>query len=484
VTDFLAEALASHPDAFAVGDGTRRWSFLELDRAVRERERVLRGHGTGPGHTVVLEVDLSLESLASLHAAFRSGALVAPLSPELAPLERAAALEALRPTLVISGDDLAPLEGGPRRADPCLPTQLRLGGDEPIAVLWTSGTSGQPRGVLLSERGFRASTEGARRRLDLRGTDVWYAALQPAHVGGLALLLRAAMLGCGLEVRGRFSVDEFGELLEDGTATHASLVPTMLRRLLDARAGRSAPPGLRCLLLGGSHTPDDLLARAIAAGYPIALTYGLTEATSQVATAPPTLVRSKPGTVGRPLHGVEVRIGPDGRIHVRGPTVAAGLLDGGTLVDADGWLPTEDLGHLDAEGHLRIVGRGSDRIISGGVNVDPHEVEAALRRHPRVEDACVVGLPDESWGERVAALVIAAERPDVDAGGSATGPAATGRTEDVLLEWMRGEVSAAKRPRSLLVVDRLPLNANGKVDRAAVRALLTSPRGPLAPGRG
>ena len=471
MTDFLADALASRPDEIAVADEHRRLTFLDLDRAVRERTKALRDHGAGPGRTVVVEADLSLETLVTLHAAFRSGALVAPLNPRLAPLERDHALEALRPTMVVSGDAItsADRSGGVGGAG-------GVAGDggvgatphPPIAVLMTSGTTGRPRGVLLSEIGFRASAEGARRRLDLVPTDVWYASLQPSHIGGLALLLRAAILGCALEVRGRFSIDEFGRLLDQGAITHASLVPTMLRRLLDARSGRPVPASLRALLLGGARTPPDLLDRALAAGYPVALTYGLTEATSQVATAPPDLVRRAPGTVGRPLDGVEVRIGSFGQIEIRGATLAVGTLGGEPLTDDGGWLVTDDLGRLDEAGHLSIVGRRSDRIISGGVNVDAHEVEATLRRHPGVDDACVVGLPDETWGERVAALVVAAETSP-----AAATPSAPEALADALLTWASGELSAAKRPRLIRLVDRLPLNANGKVDRGAARERLS-----------
>lgn len=471
MTDFLAAALAARPDEFAVADHERRWTFRELDRAVQARADTLLGHGGGPGHTVVVEADLSLETLVTLHAAFRNGALVVPLSPGLAPRERDHALEVLRPTVVVSGDRLGRIDRGPDA--PSLHPPARTPHD-PIAVLWTSGTAGRPRGVLLSESGFRASAAGARERLDLKPTDVWYASLQPSHVGGLALLLRAAILGCGLEVRGRFSVEEFVGLLDEGAITHASLVPTMLQRLLDARDDRTAPASLRALLLGGAHTPSDLLARALEAGYPIALTYGLTEATSQVATAPPELVRRIPGTLGRPLPGVEVRIGSSGRLEIRGPTLAVGILGGGPLTDEDGWLVTDDLGRLDEMGRLEVVGRRSDRIITGGVNVDAHEVEDVLRRHPAVADACVVGVPDETWGERVVALVAVAATSRTDEGAE-TGHSSAGAPEETvaaLLSWASGQLSPAKRPREIYLVDRLPLNANGKVDRAAVRSQL------------
>jgi len=198
---------------------------------------------------------------------------------------------------------------------------------------------------------------------------------------------------------------------------------------------------------------------ALAGGWPVALTYGMTETCSQVATASPALVRRKPATVGPPLPGVEVRIADDGEIRVRGATVAAGYVGGEALdLDDDGWLRTGDLGELDGEGDLRVVGRRAERIVSGGVNVDPLEVEGALREAPGVEDAAVVGLPDPVWGERVAAAVVARR-----AGAAA---------RDELEAYLRRRLSGPKRPRTLVVVDALPRNRMGKVDREAVAALL------------
>jgi O-succinylbenzoic acid--CoA ligase len=197
------------------------------------------------------------------------------------------------------------------------------------------------------------------------------------------------------------------------------------------------------------------VARALGEGWPLALTYGMTEMTSQVATAPPERVRAKPGTVGAPLDGAEVRVAPDGEILTRGATLALGYVGAeAPLRDPDGWYHTGDLGRVDHDGDLWVTGRRSDRIVSGGVNVDAHEVEAALREHPAVGDACVVGVPDDRWGEAVAAALVPRGGP-VDLDG--------------LADWLRGRLSPAKRPRRWRVVEALPLNANGKVDRGAVR---------------
>ena len=193
-------------------------------------------------------------------------------------------------------------------------------------------------------------------------------------------------------------------------ATIVSLVPTQLYRMLEADF--EPPKSLRLILLGGAAATPELVARCIEQNLPIALTYGLTECASQVATATPEQVRAKPGSVGKPLNGTTVRIVDDegydlppgeyGEIVVSGATVMQGYLG---QPPTDGTFHTGDIGYLDADGDLWIVQRRSDLIVSGGENVYPSEVEAVLRQHPAVEDACVVGLPDAEWGQRVVAMV-------------------------------------------------------------------------------
>ena len=193
----------------------------------------------------------------------------------------------------------------------------------------------------------------------------------------------------------------------------------------------------------------------------MALTYGMTEASSQVATATADEVATRPGCVGTPLDGVEVRIAEDEEVLVRGPTLATAYLDGTTLVDHEGWYHSGDLGRLDGDGNLWITGRRTDRIVSGGVNVDAAEVEDVLRGHPSVVEACVAGVPDDEWGEVVAAWVVPVEGEfdvdDVDA-------------------WLRQRLAGPKRPRRWVVESTLPLNANGKVDRSLVRRMLEESR--------
>ncbi len=228
--------------------------------------------------------------------------------------------------------------------------------------------------------------------LGLDPAERWLCPMPLVHVGGLSVLIRAAIYATTAVLHERFDTDRVLAALAAPGVTVVSLVPTMLARLLDA--GLKDPPTLRWALLGGGPMAPALLDRAAAAGVPVAPTYGMTEGCSQIATH------------GWPLPGVELRLGADGEILVRGDTIAIGSLA------ADGWLHTGDLGALDARGRLAITGRKADTIVTGGENVAPTEVEAVLLAHPAVLDAAVHARPDEQWGEALVAVVVA--RPGTD----------------------------------------------------------------------
>lgn len=427
------------PDHVALVGGGRRWTYAELDREVERRaSEDFAGLDPGTPHPCVLESDA--EGVLALLALWRREVVPVPVPPTATAAER----EALEDSLV----------------DAHLPPGTQ-------AVLWTSGTSGRPRGVALRWAALEHVTRASADRLQLSNDDVWLASLSLAHVGGLALAVRALLLGGTLVADGRMSAEQLSDHLDGldrrGASvpppTQLSLVPTQLRRLLHLRRDRGAPDALRCVLVGGAHAPGELVRAAIAAGWPLALTYGATEATSQIATATPAETAAGGGTVGLPLPGVEVEVTSAGELRVRGPTLAAGYVgvDVGPLTDAEGWYRTGDLGRWTENGRLVITGRRIDRIVTGGVTVDAIEIEDALRAHASVEDACVVGIPDEEWGERVCAWVE---------------PATDELDVETLAAHLRGMLSGSKLPRRWILRVGLPRNANGKVDRAAVRSAL------------
>ncbi len=460
--------------------GTRSWTFGELDAWADAVALRLQGMGIGPGALVAFRLPPSPEAVVLLHAIPRAGGVLIPLHPSLTPAEERRALGALPGVnlLLVSPSS----ESGPPEV-PTLPvdevtgaTPAPTGGfgmavgdpdpDTPLALLLTSGSTGAPRPIPLTRGNLEASALGVSRRLRLDASDVWLTTLSPAHVGGLTLLHRGAMTGCALRTLPRFDAAQVADLMEAGEFTHASLVPVMLQRLLEVWGDRPPPRRVRALVLGGAALPEPLLRRALDARFPIALTYGLTEATSQVATAPPVEVREKPGSVGPPLSGLELRLAdPDaegvGEIQVRGATVVPlPPSREGVGVGFDGWLRTGDVGRIDEDGDLWIVGRRSDRIISGGVTVEPAEVENALLALPGVREVAVVGLPDEEWGERVAAVLVPSSL------------SADPLTVEALDRWAREELAPAKRPRVWVIRDELPRTATGKVDRPALRLRL------------
>lgn len=448
------------------------------------------------GDSLAFALESRVGTALLIHAGPRAGFTVAPLNPSLTPSELTAAFSVLQPTAVVADpatvdrvraaagdrrvvvvgreDWLGSQKGAGEVAGADVPTPGRR---DPRYVVWTSGSSGDPRGVVLTARSLGAVVEGSAERLRLGPSDRWLTTLSPAHVGGLATVLRSAWLGSTLVVRDHFDPVEVLDLAHEGRVTHASLVPVMLRRILAAGGGAPAPRPLRCFLVGGAHAPRALIREAVDLGYPLALTYGMTETSSQAATASVGTVPLRPDTVGKPLPGVRIRIAEDGEIRVRGPSLAAGYLTGGDgpalaslELDEEGWLRTGDLGEWDPDGNLKVTGRRSARIVTGGVTVDPREVEEVLRRIRGIQDVAVVGIPDPEWGERVSAALVAGELES-----TTSMVDERDRLREAVMRESERHLSSPKRPRLVRFLVALPRTPSDKVDREAIRDLLRKP---------
>ncbi|HEX6734820.1 MAG TPA: AMP-binding protein, partial [Azonexus sp.] len=287
-------------------------------------------------------------------------------------------------------------------------------------------------------------------RLGLTAGDLWLNCLPLFHIGGQAILWRCARAGAAMLLHDGFQAAAVGDDLQQHPVTHLSLVPAMLASLLDL--GVAPPPGLRVALIGGAALSQPLYERAVAAGWPLWPSYGMTESAALVAAHGPADGPWHEGLVGRPLPGMALAIGDDGRIRLRGPQLMRGYLHGEGIA-ADGWLRSGDLGRLDATGCLTVLGRADDMLISGGRNVHPLEVESCLAGCPGVHDVAVSARPDPVWGDLIVAVVV--------------GPADLG----ALQNHARRRLPAAALPRQLTRVDRLPRNAAGKLDRLALRQL-------------
>jgi O-succinylbenzoic acid--CoA ligase len=377
----------ARPDAVAVETADGALTYAELLAHARAQAAALR-----PGTRVPLLLPPGLDFAVALHACLLAGAAAMPVDLRLSEGEREAML-----------------------ARAGAPTSAAL-------IVHSSGTTGSPRPVELSRGNIEANAAGCAVALGQDPDERWLCPLPLSHVGGLMVLLRSAIHGTTavLDHAGRDDV------------TIASLVPTQLARLLDA--GAAPGPRLRVIMLGGAPADPTLLVRARDAGWPVAPTYGLTQACSAVTVAEAGDVE----TSGRPLPGLDVRIAPDGEILVEGPTVAGG-----------GVLRTGDLGRLDNQGRLIVSGRKVDTIVTGGENVMPQEVEGILLQHPAVAEAAVYGRPDPEWGEAVTAAVVLRTPAD---------PAD-------LRAHCATRLAGFKVPKAIDIVDALPRNAAGKLLR-------------------
>jgi O-succinylbenzoic acid--CoA ligase len=463
VEAWLARAAAARPRHTALQTPAGSCSYAELLAAARSGAAQLAERGAGAGVRVAIALPPGLAFAQALHACMLLGAVAVPLDPRLTAGERAHVLEGasivLEEALRAPGPLRAPGRAGGPPTSPAAGDRLGPGAEDgerlqythdlaaTAVVIHTSGTTSSPRPVELTYGNFLWSALGSAVALGVHPDERWLCAMPVSHVGGLSILLRSAIYATTALVHERFETERVLAALRGGEVTIVSLVATMLARLLDA--GLSHPPRLRCALTGGGPVGMPLLRRARAAGVPVSLTYGLTEACSQVTTTPIAAVDDGSRS-SRPLFCARVRIAADGEIMVAGPIVAAAWPAG------DGWLRTGDLGAFDEAGGLLLTGRKADVIVSGGENVAPAEVEAVLEQHPDVLEAAVVPRPDGRWGEAVTAIVVAREGHVID--------------PEALRCHCGRALAPYKVPKQILIRDGpLPRTGSGKLVRRGLR---------------
>jgi O-succinylbenzoic acid--CoA ligase len=433
--DWLSRSAATVPDRLAIAAGAEELTFVDLERRAGEAARRLATLGAAAGKRVALVLEPSLDWVILLHALVKLGAVAVPLDRALPESELERRLERVGAVFVVR-DPAEVADAPPARQ---LEERRELDLDAVHCVIHTSGTGGEPKPVELTYGNHLWSALGSAARIGVDGEDRWLCSLPLHHVGGLAIVLRSAIYGSAVVLE-RFDAEAIRALIPARRLTLASLVGTTLARLLDAGAELDR---LRCVLVGGGPVRSEVIGRALAAGAPIAPTYGLTEAASQVTTLPPGEARRRPGSAGTPILPTEVQI-DEGVICVRGPTVAP------AAAGDDGWLRTGDRGLLE-DGHLHVLGRVDDVIVTGGENVSPEEVERVLLAHPAIADAAVTGHDDPRWQRAVVAVVVAHDdaRPD----------------PEELREFCRERLAPFAVPKQIRLVERLPRDAQGKLRR-------------------
>jgi o-succinylbenzoate---CoA ligase len=423
-------------DRVALHADDARYTFADLARLTEQRLATL-DHGNGLPYPLL--ATNTLDTLVTLYALLERRIPALLLHPKLTEAERAAEIAATA-------------QAG------ALPPGA-------AAILYTSGTTGRARGAVLTRGALLASAQASAANLGWHDDDCWLLAMPVARVGGLSIVTRCLAARRAVVLAGAFDAEFLPQWIEQHRVTLLSLVPTMLALLLDAHPHWRPPAHLRCLLLGGAAASPRLLARAAERGWPIVITYGCTETCSQVVATPyARRFDTAACGAGAVLPGAQLRI-VDGRIELRGPMRMAGYL-GEPPLPPDAWIDTGDLGALDADGHLQLHARRTDLIVTGGENVYPAEVEAVLEDCPGLRAALVFGVADETWGQIVAAALVA------------DGPAPT---DVALAALLADRLGRHKRPRRICYLPSLPLTPAGKLDRAALPALIPALR-PLALG--
>ncbi len=363
---------------------------------------------------VALDLEGGPGFVAALQRVWDAGDAALPLDQRLQIDQRRALASSFAVSAVVdaTGEQRLP-DGQPTEVDDAL-------------VVATSGSTGVPKGVVLTHGAVAASATATSRRLGVTSDDHWLACLPLNHVGGLSVVTRALHFGTRLTVHSQFNALD---VMASG-ATHVSLVATTLARI--------DPSVFRVIVLGGSRPPDHIPANAV-------VTYGMTETGSGVVYD------------GLPLDGVEVRMS-DGELQVRCPMLMRCYRDGSIPFTPDGWYPTGDLGDIDSSGRVRAFGRADDLIITGGENVWPETVEHALVGFPGLADLAIAGRPDPEWGEIVVAHIV-------------QGPHTSPVSLQSLREHVKVTLPAFAAPRQLVIHDKLPRTSIGKIQRECLKDL-------------
>ena len=495
--DWLTRCAQNCPQHLAIQYGETQWSFARLDQEASRLARQLATLHVGEGSRVALLAANSLHFVSCVHALTRLGAVLVPLNARLTADELRWQIQDAHVTLLLFDAEhalpatqiaekvpgLAQATFTPIEASGSIPVLGSLPEtDVPLralidlqatqAIMYTSGTTGTPKGAIITYGMQWWNAIGSALNLGHQSDDCWLACMPFFHIGGLSILMRSVIYQISVIGQQKFEAEAVNTAIQEQHVTIISVVAVMLQRMLAALDAQTGvyPATLRCVLLGGGPAPRPLLEACVAKHIPVVQTYGMTETCSQAVTLAPADALRKLGSAGRPLPSVQLRIVHDGQevqadeageIYLKGPTITPGYADRPEATEraiVDGWLATGDIGYLDNEGYLYVLDRRSDLIISGGENVYPAEIEAVLLSHPDVTEAGVCGRADPQWGQVPIAFVHLKDGNTINA--------------NELMTYASQRLARYKQPHAIYVVEQLPRNSSGKLLRRELPKLL------------
>ncbi|WP_246941485.1 o-succinylbenzoate--CoA ligase [Bacillus pinisoli] len=475
VPNWLMQRAYLTPNRVAIKVGDREITFEELHNQVLQTARRLYSLGIHKGTKVGLLSNNSMEMIELIHAIKYVGGITVLLNTRLTSQEISWQLEDSGATYLFAESSLSTkVDNGNNiqiisfdalyDIEPCTEAEIQQEFSllEYDTIMYTSGTTGRPKGVLHTYGNHYWSAIGSALNLGIHQNDSWLACVPFFHVSGLSILMRSVIYGMKVVILEQFSPSIVNRMIIKENISMISVVSTMLFQMVEHLEHENLhyADSLRCVLLGGGPAPKSLLEKSKSLNIPVFQTYGMTETASQLVTLSPEYSLSKLGSAGKPLFHSQVRIINEGKeqppfqpgeIVVKGPTVTSGYynrMEATKESIKEGWLYTGDIGYLDEEGFLFVLDRRKDLIISGGENIYPAEIEGVLLSHTNVKEAGVIGIEDEKWGQVPVAFVVGDQL-----------------TYEELEKYCLDQLAKYKVPRSFYFVQELPRNATNKLQR-------------------
>lgn len=470
IPHWLTKQAELSPNRIAIEweDG-RRVTFHQLKTRSQQLARKLANSGVKKGSHVAILSPNSMEMVTAIHALSYLGAVIVLLNIRLTAEELNFQVKDAEVSHLLTDDSM--LETGQKlnvnvitsftmaeksaEKDVALQEEINL--DDPFTIMYTSGTTGFPKGVVHTYGNHWWSAISSALNLGLNQEDKWLIPLPLFHVSGLSTLLKGIIYGMPVHLFVKFDERRVHEAIMTKGITIISVVTVMLQRWLHIMEEGERPDKLRCALLGGGPAPKSLLEKAKKRNIPVFQSYGMTETSSQIATLSPTDALRKLGSAGKPLFPAQLRIDKKdnekiGEIVVKGPMVTKGYYnrdDANRDAFTDGWLKTGDLGYLDEDGYLYVVDRRKDLIISGGENIYPSEIEGVLSGMEQIKEVGVAGKGDPDWGQVPVAFVV--PRGKI--------------AKEEIYRFLQQKLAKYKWPKEIYFVDALPRNAANKLVR-------------------
>jgi O-succinylbenzoic acid--CoA ligase len=448
-------------------------TFSQLKKQSQQFARKLACLGITKGTHIGIRSTNQVSMVVVIHALSYLGAVSVMLNTRLTKAELSYQIEDAETAMVLTCDSLGQSTKDMKLSVPvktfndvtilpekdiALRTEINLA--DTFTILYTSGTTGFPKGVIHTYGNHWWSAIGSALNLGLSEQDKWLAVLPFFHISGLSIFIKSVIYGMPVYIVEKFAEASVHDAIINREVTIVSVVTVMAQRLVDSIGDKQYPKTFRCMLLGGGPAPLPLLEKAKQHHIPVFQSYGMTETTSQIVTLSPQHALEKIGSAGKPLFPAQLKInnpGEDtvGEIHVKGPMVTEGYFKNKSATKKSilsGWLATGDLGCVDCDGFLYVVDRRNDLIISGGENIYPTEIESVLSGMKQIKEVGVTGMDDDTWGQVPVAFVVTVEAV----------------SEDEILCYAKNKLAKYKCPRNIYFVDNLPRNASNKLVRKSL----------------